>query len=146
MLHNGLLLDVEQFRRAVPGLLTEYKVPVDKLAELWALRAFALRVGREPAGLFHNLLLKKERWNRAGPADLKAGELARVEKAREPEDQKDKPLDLPTPRPLTAKEMDAKMRRMKDYSPVPKNQQGMTLAQHLELERGTKALVDRKKN
>lgn len=124
----------------VPGLLMKYKVPGEELADLWALRAHVLRVGREPAGLFVTLLGKPDRWHRAGPADLKEGERERLGKEPEPEEEKEKPLNLAPYRPLTASEMDAKMRRMRNYNPTPKRARGMTLAEYLELERGTKAL------
>lgn len=142
LIQDATIRDAEEFRRVIPGLLMKHKIPGEEIPDLWALREYALRVGTEPAGLFAAVLSKSDRWNRASQSDWKAADRDRLGKEPEPEEPKEKPLKLQAIRPLTAAEMDAKMRRLRNYDPVPKSEQKMTLAEYLELERGTKALAE----
>lgn len=139
MLNEDVIRDREKFRGMVPGICLKYNVPGVEIPDLWALRSFALRVGDRPDGLFISMLGKAERWNRPSSADWKEADADRLGEEPE-EEEKEKPLNLQPYRPLTASEMDAKMRRMRNYNPTPKRERGMTLAEYLELERGTKAL------
>jgi len=72
--------DSELFREFLPDLQVAFTLGNEDLPEVWALRAYALRTGTFPIGLFIAILQDRGLWCRPQEGDHREGERARLGK------------------------------------------------------------------
>jgi len=78
LIHDDDFTVVEAFRTLLPELHSAYNLGPEDDPEIWALRAYTLRRGSEPVGLFLHLVADRHEWNQPQTTDWRQGERDRL--------------------------------------------------------------------
>jgi len=77
-IHDDDFTVVEAFRTRLPDIYSAYDLGPQDDPEIWALRAYTLRRGAEPVGLFLHLVADRHEWNQPQKQDWSQGERDRL--------------------------------------------------------------------